>query len=61
MYHQAHRGRVRLDEPLPIRNEFHSLVDGSPFALDPEDDSERELYQAVGTTRTRPDPSCWSS
>jgi beta-lactamase class A len=42
---------VRLDEPLVIRNEFHSLVDGSPFALDPNDDSERDLYQAVGETR----------
>ena len=51
LYRQAHEGRVRLDEPLVIRNEFHSLVDGSPFALDPNDDSERDLYQAVGETR----------
>jgi beta-lactamase class A len=51
LYRQAHEGRVRLDEPLLIRNEFRSLVDGSPFALDPNDDSERDLYQAVGETR----------
>ena len=51
LYRQAHEGRVRLDEPLVIRNEFRSLVDGSPFALDPNDDSERDLYQAVGETR----------
>jgi beta-lactamase class A len=27
-------------------------VDGSPFALDPQDDSETELYRAVGESRT---------
>jgi beta-lactamase class A len=52
LYRQAQQGQVRLYEPLTIRNEFHSLVDGSPFALDPQDDSETDLYRAVGETRT---------
>jgi len=52
LYRQARQGKVRLDEPLTIRNEFHSLVDGSPFALDPQDDTETELYRAAGQTRT---------
>lgn len=52
LFHQARQGRVRLDEPLPVRNEFRSLADGSPFSLDPADDSEKELYQALGATRT---------
>jgi beta-lactamase class A len=52
LYHQVHEGRARLDEPLTVRNEFHSLVDGSLYALDPSDDSETELYRAVGETRT---------
>jgi beta-lactamase class A len=52
LYRQVRQGTVRLDEPLTIRNEFHSLVDGSPFALDPADDSETELYRAAGQTRT---------
>jgi beta-lactamase class A len=52
LYRQARDGKVRLDEPLTIRNEFHSLVDGSPFALDPQDDDETDLYRAVGETRT---------
>jgi beta-lactamase class A len=52
LYRQAGQGRVRLDEPLAIRNEFRSLVDGSPFALDPQDDSETGLYRAIGETRT---------
>jgi len=52
LYDQVRRGRVRLDDPLPVKNEFPSLVDGSPYSLDPNDDSERELYLAVGSTRT---------
>jgi beta-lactamase class A len=52
LYHQVHEGRARLEEPLIVRNEFHSLVDGSPYQLDPSDDSETELYRAVGETRT---------
>jgi beta-lactamase class A len=52
LYEQVRRGRVRLDDPLPVKNEFPSLVDGSPYSLDPNDDSERDLYLAVGSTRT---------
>ncbi|MBV8405766.1 MAG: serine hydrolase [Gammaproteobacteria bacterium] len=52
VYRQAGQGKLRLDEPLRIRNEFQSLIDGSPFALDPEDDSERDLYRQIGQTRT---------
>jgi beta-lactamase class A len=52
LYHQAHQGRMKLDDTLVIRNEFHSLVDGSPYTLDPNDDSEMDLYRAVGSTRT---------
>jgi beta-lactamase class A len=37
---------------LPIKNDFHSLVDGSVFTLDPKDDSELELYKAIGQART---------
>ena len=52
LYHQVHQARVRLDDTLVIRNEFHSLVDGSRYLLDPNDDSETDLYKAVGGTRT---------
>lgn len=52
LYNQAHRGKLRLDDTLIIRNEFRSLADGSPYTLDPSDDSEADLYRAVGSTRT---------
>jgi hypothetical protein len=48
LFHQVREGRVRLDEPLVVKNEFHSLAGGSIYTLDPADDSETELYKAVG-------------
>ncbi|MGC2832269.1 MAG: serine hydrolase, partial [Candidatus Acidiferrum sp.] len=50
LFHQVREGKLKLDDPLPIKNEFHSLVDGSVYTLDAADDSEAELYQAVGQT-----------
>ena len=52
LFHQAADGRLRLDDPLPIRNEFSSIVDGSPYKLSDGDDSDKELYAAVGRTLT---------
>jgi beta-lactamase class A len=52
LFHQVREGKLKLDDPLPIQNEFHSLVDGSLYTLDPTDDSESDLYKAVGQTRT---------
>ena len=52
LFHQVQQGKLKLDDSLPIKNEFHSLADGSTFTLDPKDDSETDLYQAVGQTRT---------
>jgi beta-lactamase class A len=52
LYRQARAGRLTLDEPLPIRNEFRSIVDGSPYKLSEGDDSDREVYAAVGRTMT---------
>jgi beta-lactamase class A len=52
LFHQVHEGKVKLTDPLPIKNEFRSLVDGSTFSLNAADDSETDLYKAVGQTRT---------
>jgi beta-lactamase class A len=48
LFAQAREGRLRLDDPLPVRNEFASIVDGSPYQLDPADDSDPEVYRAIG-------------
>lgn len=52
LFHQVREGKLKLDDPLPIKNEFHSLVDGSVYTLDAGDDSEADLYKAAGQTRT---------
>jgi len=52
LFHQVRQGKLKLSDPLQIKNEFHSLVDGSVFTLKPDDDSETDLYKAVGQTRT---------
>jgi beta-lactamase class A len=52
LFHQVREGKLKLDDALPVKNEFHSLADTSIFTLDPTDDSEADLYKAVGQTRT---------
>jgi len=42
----------RLDDSLPIKNEFKSIVDGSPYQLDMSDDSDSSMYRAIGTKLT---------
>ena len=48
LFAQAREGRLRLDDPLPVENEFASIVDGSPYRLDPKDDSDPEVYRSIG-------------
>jgi beta-lactamase class A len=52
LFHQVKEGKLSLDDTIPIHNQFHSIVDGSPFKLDPADDSETELYKAEGQPRS---------
>jgi len=52
LFHQARESRVKLEDRLVVKNEFHSLAEGSTYTLDPADDSETQLYKAVGQTRT---------
>jgi beta-lactamase class A len=52
LFRQAAARQVSLDEPLTIRNEFRSIVDGSLYTLSVDDDSDHEVYAAVGRTMT---------
>jgi len=52
LFRQAKAGRLRLDDALPIVNDFHSIVDGSVYHLQVGDDSDAEVYKAVGKTMT---------
>ncbi len=50
-YRQAALGKFSVKDPIPVKNSFASIVDGSAYSLDSTDDSEHELYTLVGTQR----------
>jgi beta-lactamase class A len=51
LFQAVDAGELRLTEPIAVRNRFESIVDGSPFALDPKEDGDPDLYQAAGGHR----------
>jgi beta-lactamase class A len=48
LFQQVQEGRVRLDDTLPVTNQFRSLADGSPYTLSADADSDGETYKAIG-------------
>ncbi len=52
LFHQVQERKVKLTDTLLIKDEFHSIVDGSPYMLNASDDSEGDLYKAEGQKRT---------
>ncbi len=45
---RADHGLLQLDDAIPLGNQFASIVDGSPYALSKEDDSDDSVYARVG-------------
>jgi beta-lactamase class A len=52
LFRQARNGQLSLDDTLTIRNEFRSIVDGSPYKLSEGDDSDSQVYAALGKSMT---------
>jgi beta-lactamase class A len=52
IYRQAAAGKLSLDERIPVKNDFASIVDGSRYSLAPDGDSDQSLYTRVGQTET---------
>jgi beta-lactamase class A len=52
LFRQARSGGRSLDEPLAIRNEFRSIVDGAPYSLSEGDDADAGVHAAIGRTLT---------
>ena len=48
LFRQVRTGTLTLDQQLPVVNQFHSIVDGSPYALDVGDDSDADVYKRLG-------------
>lgn len=52
LYAEADAGRLPLDRRLLLRNAFTSIVDRSPYTLDPAADGDSALYRRVGDSVT---------
>ncbi len=51
-FRQAEEGRFSLDDHIPVINTFKSIVDGSPYSMSVTEDSDGEVYKAIGKTMT---------
>jgi beta-lactamase class A len=52
VFRQATLGFFKLDDRIPVINAFRSIADDSTYSLSANDDSETDLYKAVGQPRT---------
>jgi beta-lactamase class A len=52
LFRQVDAGLVTLDDPITVTNTFKSIVDGSPYELSATEDSDGEVYKAIGKTMT---------
>ncbi len=52
LFHQVKQGKLKLGDKIVVKNQFRSMVDGSPYSLSAADDSEGDLYNAEGQART---------
>ena len=48
IFEAVSRGELRLDQPVLVRNEFVSILDGSKYALEAREDSDKQLYEMIG-------------
>lgn len=48
IYEAVTRGELRLDQPVRVKNEFLSILDGSAYSLESREDSDDALYGEVG-------------
>src|SRR5688500_4119152 len=49
LFRAVDAGRLRLDQEVPVTNQFASIVDGSSYSLGAGGDSDSTLYQRVGS------------
>lgn len=51
LFEAISRGELSLRQPVTVKNDFVSILDGSHYALEAREDSDGELYTFVGTSR----------
>jgi beta-lactamase class A len=48
VFRRADKKRIPLNEPVEIKNQFFSIIDGSEYRLNRDDDSDQEIYGQIG-------------
>jgi beta-lactamase class A len=48
VFKQIEAGKLKLDQQVTVKNQFASIIDGSPYSLNIEDDSDPDLYKEIG-------------
>jgi beta-lactamase class A len=46
------QGKLALTDRLPVKDQFASIVDGSPYRLDAQSDSDAAIYRELGKEMT---------
>jgi beta-lactamase class A len=52
IFRKIEKGKLRLEQPITVKNQFASIIDGSSYSLTPEEDSDTEIYKLIGQTLT---------
>jgi len=52
VFAQAAAGKFSLDDSIAVVNSFHSIVDGTEYAMDLTSDSDDDLYARIGSLTT---------
>ena len=50
VFRQDRKGKLSLNDYIPIKNDFISIADGTRFSISAESDSEQTLYNRIGQT-----------
>lgn len=49
LFRQVEAGQRKLDDTVVVTNQFTSIEDGSPYTLSATEDSDGEIYKAMGS------------
>ena len=52
VFKQAKEGKFKVTDSILVKNEFKSIVDGSPYSMDIADDSGDGMYKMIGKKMT---------
>ena len=52
VFRQARTGRFRMEDPIPVKNQFKSIADDSAFSVAREDDADSGLHDRIGAAES---------